>query len=100
MELDPPVQINYLHLPHPPCDRFFFANQLIYQPPLPGYNEATARIQIIPTAQGAKTAIFYLPASPEMPTLFWSHGNAEDIGHLRERFQSFHARGYGILAYD
>jgi len=47
-----------------------------------------------------KTALFYLPASPSMPTLLWSHGNAEDIGYLRQRFESFHARGYGILAYD
>jgi len=35
-----------------------------------------------------------------MPTLLWPHGNAEDIGYLRNRLNKFHSRGYGILAYD
>jgi len=77
-----------------------FANRFIYHPPAPGYDASTAGIQIIPSPRGEKIALFYLPAEPGMPTLFWSHGNAEDIGYLRDRFQLFHAMGYGILAYD
>lgn len=77
-----------------------FADRMIYHPPLAGYTDQTAHIQVVRDHAGQKTGLFYLPAAQHMPTLLWSHGNAEDIGLLKDRFQCFHARGYGILAYD
>ncbi len=76
------------------------SNSFIYQPPAAGYTSSTPCIYSVPTPHGQEIGLFYLPAAPNMPTLLWSHGNAEDIGLLKQRFESFHARGYGILAYD
>lgn len=77
-----------------------FADQLIHRPPTAGYSEASHPVRSIEKSDGRKIALIHLPAAPGMPTLLWSHGNAEDIGYLAERHQDFHARGYGILAYD
>lgn len=77
-----------------------FADQLIHRPPTAGYSEDSHPIHQIEKSDGQKIAMMHLPASPGMPTLLWSHGNAEDIGYLARRLKGFHARGYGILAYD
>ena len=77
-----------------------FSDLIIYQPPAAGYSENDPQIDTIETSGGIRIGIFHLPANPGMPTLLWSHGNAEDIGYLNGRFKSFHTRGYGILAYD
>lgn len=79
---------------------FSCSNHFIYMPPETRYNEKTNHILSIQKSDGLKVGLFYLPATPNMPTLLWSHGNGEDIGYLSQRFKSFHARGYGILAYD
>lgn len=77
-----------------------FADQLIHRPPQAGYTEEGPYISTTERSNGQRIGMFHLPASPGMPTLLWSHGNAEDIGYLHERFRDFHARGYGILGYD
>jgi len=79
---------------------FTFSNFFIYRPPKSRYSEETPHISSLPRPDGQKIGFFYLSAAPGMPTLLWSHGNGEDIGYLRQRFESVHARGYGILAYD
>lgn len=76
------------------------SNNLIYQPPKASYTQEGPNISSIQSAEGQKIGISHFPAQPGMPTLLWSHGNAEDIGALHYRFQSFHAKGYGVLAYD
>ena len=77
-----------------------FADRMIFQPPTPGYAENIEGILTTEKSDGQRVGMFYLPAAAGMPTLLWSNGNAEDIGYLKPRFESFHARGYGILAYD
>ncbi|NWK56238.1 alpha/beta hydrolase [Verrucomicrobiaceae bacterium N1E253] len=79
---------------------FGCSNRLIYQPPAPGYTEEGPNIHSIQSEKGKKIGLCYYPAAPGMPTLLWSHGNAEDIGYLHYRFLDFQAHGYGILAYD
>lgn len=77
-----------------------FRNRLIYQPPVAGYHANTPNIITTKNSENQLIGMSYFPAAVGMPTLLWSHGNAEDIGYLHQRFESFHARGYGILAYD
>ncbi len=77
-----------------------FSDLIIYQPPPSGYSENDPQIHTLETPGGIRIGMFHLPADPGMPTLLWSHGNAEDLGYLADRFQRFHTRGYGILAYD
>lgn len=77
-----------------------FSNLIIYQPPKAGYSENEPYFHTLKTSGGKRIGVFHLPAKSEMPTLLWSHGNAEDIGFLADRFKRFHERGYGIFAYD
>ena len=77
-----------------------FSNQLIHRPPQAGYSANHEGISLLEMPNGQEIAVSYLPAKPGMPTLLWSHGNAEDIGYLSQRHQEFNAAGYGILAYD
>lgn len=78
----------------------FFADSLIHRPPQAGYTAELAGISQIEMPDGRKIAVSYLPAKQGMPTLLWSHGNAEDIGYLRQRHERFVKEGFGILAYD
>lgn len=77
-----------------------FADRLIFIPPPPGYSEHTPDVQKIRTASGKSMAFFHLKAQPGMPTLLYSHGNAEDISMSMELYQAWRARGLGILTYD
>ena len=77
-----------------------FSNHFIFQPPQAAYNISDPHFSSINRPNGDKVAIYHLPAADGMPTLLWSHGNAEDIGYLQDRLKIFHSRGYGILAYD
>lgn len=77
-----------------------FSDRLIHQPPQAGYTAELGGISMAPMEDGRKIAVSHLPARAGMPTLLWAHGNAEDIGYLRQRHEAFHAQGYGILAYD
>lgn len=78
----------------------FFADQLIFLPPASSYDRAAPDLVFFETPAGESIAAFHLPASPGNPTLLYSHGNAEDIGHLRPLFDQWHASGLGVFAYD
>lgn len=77
-----------------------FSDMVLFQPPKARYSTDTDGFGTIERPGGKQVAIYYHKAAAGMPTLLWSHGNAEDIGYLQERLASFRAEGYGILAYD
>ena len=77
-----------------------FSDKLIHRPPRAGYTAELPGISVIESQDGTKIAISHLHAKPGMPTLLWSHGNAEDIGYLRRLHETMNAAGYGILSYD
>ncbi|MDB4566080.1 outer membrane protein assembly factor BamA [Akkermansiaceae bacterium] len=35
-----------------------------------------------------------------MPTILWSHGNAQNLKSLKPALESFHIRGFGVISYD
>ncbi|MGJ8674225.1 alpha/beta hydrolase [Rubritalea sp.] len=77
-----------------------FGDYLIFAPPEPSYTANSPDISTISSDDGSELAVLYLPAGKEMPTLLWSHGNAEDLGFARPLLELFHAKGFGVLAYD
>ncbi len=83
---------------------YLFSNRLIYQPPPAQTGTQASHLHTQPftikNAKGQSIGVYYLPASRDKPTLLWSHGNAESLDYLLERLESFHDRGFGILAYD
>lgn len=78
---------------------FFFADKLIFLPPGETYPGSRNHFEVT-GAEGKEVALYYHPASEGMPTLLWSHGNAQNIGQLKVAMDSLNFEGFGILAYD
>lgn len=78
----------------------FFAHKLIFFPPGNHYGEDLPNLHFVEDGRGAKIAYVHYKATPGMPTILWTHGNAEDIGLLSPIFEEFHSLGLGVLAYD
>ena len=76
------------------------ADRLIFQPPSPSYvADADGLIQF-ETSAGESIAALHFPAPEGRPTLLYSHGNAEDIGHSLPVYRAFEQAGLGVFAYD
>jgi abhydrolase domain-containing protein 17 len=78
----------------------FFADHLIFHPPAPSYAPGLERLIRFKTTAGEEIAAVHFPAEKGMPTLLYSHGNAEDLGQAIELYQAWHEEGIGVLAYD
>lgn len=76
------------------------ADRLIFFPPPPGYRAGAESLVRMETPGGETVAAFHLPARPGRPTLLYSHGNAEDIGHSLPLLRAFQEAGLGVFAYD
>ncbi|MDG1975329.1 MAG: alpha/beta hydrolase [Akkermansiaceae bacterium] len=78
---------------------YFMADNIIFQPPETPYPKNRAGFSSIGTADKT-VAIFHLKPGPEMPTILWSHGNAQNLNSLKPALESFHIRGFGVISYD
>lgn len=79
---------------------YFAADRLIFLPPASSYSDAQLPIRLVPTADGARIAVLHLPNPGSSFTLLYSHGNAEDLGHLAPLLQQLQSAGFAVLAYD
>jgi abhydrolase domain-containing protein 17 len=78
----------------------FMANQMIFFPPPKKYSDDLSGFEFLINDKDQKVAAIYKKARPNMPTLLWSHGNAEDISYAEAYLDFLNEEGYGILAYD
>lgn len=78
---------------------YFFSDRIIF-PAQPSSYEDGPEILKIEAEDGEKISALYLPAPNSKFTILYSHGNAEDIGHIREILETFRDRGYSVFAYD
>lgn len=78
----------------------FFADRILFVPPVPSYPSDFKGLIHLSTDAGEDIAAVHLPAVPGMPTLLYSHGNAEDLGQSVDLYQAWHEMGFGVLAYD
>jgi fermentation-respiration switch protein FrsA (DUF1100 family) len=78
----------------------FFADRLIFAPPPPSYTASYLDLGFLKTSGNESIAYLHLPARKGMPTLLYSHGNAEDIVQSTIFYEELHARGLGVFAYD
>jgi len=79
---------------------FLVANRMIFLPPPPSYSAETLPVVQVPTPSGGSVAVLHLPAGTGQLTFLYSHGNAEDLGHLAPFLERLHAQGFGVIAYD
>ena len=78
----------------------FFGDRILFVPPVPSYDSGLKGLVRLRTEAGEEIAALHYPAAPGMPTLLYSHGNAEDLGQAIDLYQAWHDMGFGVLAYD
>ncbi len=77
----------------------FMADNIIFQPPGTPYPKNRAGISSLGEGEEA-VAILHLKPGPGMPTILWSHGNAQNLESLKPALESFHIKGFGVISYD
>lgn len=78
---------------------YFVSTYSIFLPPPSSYDD-NSNITRISGQDGAIIAALYLPNPTTNILIIYSHGNAEDIGMIRDHLQEFYKLGYSVLAYD
>lgn len=78
----------------------FAADSLIFQPPGTRYSSDGQHHTTIIDSDGTSIAAYYREAKEGMPTILWSHGNAENLATVKQAMDGLHEFGYGVLAYD
>lgn len=79
---------------------FLYAERLLFQPPPASYDRNAVEYRLIPVADDDSVAVQHIPNPAGRYTLLFSHGNAEDLGHLQPLLRLMHQAGFGVLAYD
>jgi pimeloyl-ACP methyl ester carboxylesterase len=74
------------------------AQRLLYHPQF-GSGRAPEGLRKIKGEQG-DLAVFYLPNPAAQFTLWYFHGNAEDIGDIEPALREFHEAGFSIFAVE
>jgi abhydrolase domain-containing protein 17 len=77
-----------------------FGDRLIFMPPAAGYSEKHPQLEKALAPSGNEIVFIHLRAQAGMPTILYSHGNAEDISGSMEIYQAWRAGGIGVVAYD
>ena len=78
----------------------FFARFVIFKPPEPTYDAKEKGIITFRGVESNKIAAVYFPAKTNNFTIFFCHGNAEDIGIRIPVFKALNYLGYGVFAFD
>jgi fermentation-respiration switch protein FrsA (DUF1100 family) len=76
-----------------------FSDRMIFLPPESSYEQGPGVLKIKTTGGAVISAVYLCEPNSEF-TILYSHGNAEDIGDLRELFEMFREEGYSVLGYD
>ncbi len=75
------------------------SNSLIFQPQRSSYSDNPGIIKIT-SSNGKKISAVYLPNPDARFTLLVSHGNAEDLGDIREWLEDMRQAGFSVFSYD
>ena len=78
----------------------FMADRIIFVPPQSSYEASYPGLRHTKTTHGESIAYVHLPAAKGMPTLLYSHGNAEDLAQSDVLYEDLNGRGLGVIAYD
>lgn len=83
---------------------YFFSDAMIFHPPSSSYSDDDRAIRDylvkMTTEDGVIISAFYLRSPEARYTILYSHGNAEDIGHLLPFLEKLRQIGFSVFAYD
>jgi abhydrolase domain-containing protein 17 len=74
------------------------SGRLMFQPQAPGYRDSPGVIRIL--VDGDTIAAVWLPNPAARFTVFFSHGNAEDVGDDLPYLEEMRVAGFSVFAYD
>lgn len=75
------------------------ADRLIFPAPSASYEFESPYFHLH-TSAGHLLPALYFAHSDSAPVLLYSHGNGEDLGHIRPLLEEFNRRGWNVLAYE
>jgi abhydrolase domain-containing protein 17 len=78
---------------------FVFAERVMFQPPPSSYGPGELPVVHVPAGSDS-VAVLHLPNDTARYTILYSHGNAEDLGHLVTLLRELRDAGFGVLAFD
>lgn len=79
---------------------YLLADRMIFLPPASSYTAARLPVVHVTAEDGARIAVLHLPHPTASHTILYSHGNAEDLGHLAGVLEQLRSAGFSVLAYD
>ncbi len=78
---------------------WLFSDRLAFQPPPATYALGNGVFRIA-TSHGQKIAILALTNATASQVVLFAHGNAEDIGDVREFMEQYRSLGFDVYAFD
>ena len=78
---------------------FFYAERLIFLPRPRSYQDSSEILKL-KTLSGEQISALYLFNPTATYTILYSHGNAEDLGRIRQRLEHLRTLGVSVFAYD
>lgn len=79
---------------------YLISDRLIFLPPVSSYTDEDLPVVMVPTEDGAEIATLYLSNPDASHTILFSHGNAEDLGHLLGFLEQIRQAGFAVIAFD
>ena len=76
------------------------ANKMIFQPQPASYGGGLPGLLMAAAADDTPLAVLHLPNPAARHTVFYFHGNAEDLGDTLPLLQQLHAAGFAVLSFD
>jgi fermentation-respiration switch protein FrsA (DUF1100 family) len=78
---------------------WFFSDRIAFQPPPPTYSEGTG-ITYATASSGEKIAMLSLTNAGATHVVLFAHGNAEDIGCVRDLLEEYRNSGFEVCTFD
>ncbi len=78
----------------------WLADRLMFFPPPPSYGSQTFPWVRVPAGENGSIALAHLPNPDATYTILYSHGNAEDLGHVLPLLEYLRDLGFGVIGYD
>lgn len=79
---------------------WLLAERAIFQPPTASYGLDGLPVVSVPVNDTDSVAVLHLPNPGARYTILYSHGNAEDLGHLAPLLVELTRAGFVVIAYD
>lgn len=78
---------------------WLLGERLIFPAPPSSYAELS-ELFFVETDDGVRIAALHLPLDSAAFTILYSHGNGEDLGHIRAKLEHLRRLGFAVVAYD